>query len=106
MINTIFFQEDGGMVYKLADAWNVGILVFLVMLGILVSMLNKAGGSAAFGKWASKHIKTRIGAQISVMILGVLIFVDDYFNWPYGGKCDAPGHRPAQSIPCKIILYH
>lgn len=80
MINTIFFQEDGGMVYKLADAWNVGILVFLVMLGILVSMLNKAGGSAAFGKWASKHIKTRIGAQIPVMILGVLIFVDDYFN--------------------------
>ena len=80
MINTILFQEDGGMVYKLADAWNVGILVFLVMLGILVSMLNKAGGSAAFGKWASKHIKTRIGAQISVMILGVLIFVDDYFN--------------------------
>lgn len=80
MINTIFFQEGGGMVYKLADAWNVGILVFLVMLGILVSMLNKAGGSAAFGKWASKHIKTRIGAQISVMILGVLIFVDDYFN--------------------------
>ena len=80
MINTIFFQEDGGMVYKLADAWNVGILVFLVMLRILVSMLNKAGGSAAFGKWASKHIKTRIGAQISVMILGVLIFVDDYFN--------------------------
>lgn len=80
MINTIFFQEDGGMVYKLADAWNVGILVFLVMIGILVSMLNKAGGSAAFGKWASKHIKTRIGAQISVMILGVLIFVDDYFN--------------------------
>ena len=80
MINTIFFQEDGGMVYKLADAWNVGILVFLVMLGILVSMLNKAGGSAAFGKWASKHIKTRIGAQISVMILGVLIFVDDYVN--------------------------
>lgn len=80
MINTIFFQEDGGMVYKLADAWNVGILVFLVMLGILVSMLNKAGGSATFGKWASKHIKTRIGAQISVMILGVLIFVDDYFN--------------------------
>lgn len=80
MINTIFFQEDGGMVSKLANSWNVGILVFLVMLGILVSMLNKAGGSAAFGKWASKHIKTRIGAQISVMILGVLIFVDDYFN--------------------------
>lgn len=80
MLQTIFFQQDGGMVYKLADAWNVGILVFLVMLGILVSMLNKAGGSAAFGKWASKHIHTRIGAQIAVMVLGVLIFVDDYFN--------------------------
>ena len=80
MINTIFFNEDGGMIYKLADSWNVGILVFLVMLGILVSLLNKAGGSAAFGKWASKHIKTRIGAQLSVMVLGVLIFVDDYFN--------------------------
>ena len=80
MINTIFFQEEGGMVYKLADAWNMGILVFLVMLGILVSLLNKAGGSAAFGKWASRHIRTRIGAQISVMLLGVLIFVDDYFN--------------------------
>lgn len=80
MLNTIFFEESGGMIYKLADAWNVGILVFLVMLGILVSLLNKAGGSAAFGKWASKHIKTRIGAQLSVMVLGILIFVDDYFN--------------------------
>lgn len=80
MVNTMFFHEEGGMVYKLADAWNVGIIVFLVMLGILVSLLNKAGGSAAFGKWASKRIKTRIGAQISVMILGVMIFVDDYFN--------------------------
>ena len=80
MINTILFHEDGGMIYKLADPGNVGILVFLVMLGILVSLLNRAGGSAAFGKWASKHIKTRIGAQISVMVLGGLIFVDDYFN--------------------------
>ena len=80
MLNTMLFNEDGGMVSKLSDSGNVGILVFLVMLGILVSLLNKAGGSAAFGKWASKHIKTRIGAQISVMILGVLIFVDDYFN--------------------------
>lgn len=80
MINTILFHEDGGMIYKLADSGNVGILVFLIMLGILVSLLNRAGGSAAFGKWASKHIKTRIGAQISVMVLGVLIFVDDYFN--------------------------
>ena len=80
MLNTMFFNEDGGMVYKLADSWNVGILIFLVLLGILVAMLNKAGGSAAFGRWASKHIKTRIGAQIATMGLGVLIFVDDYFN--------------------------
>lgn len=80
MINTMFFNESGGMVFKLADSWNVGILIFLVMLGILVSVLNKAGGSAAFGKWASKHIKTRIGAQLAVVVLGILIFVDDYFN--------------------------
>jgi Na+/H+ antiporter NhaC len=76
----MFFNEDGGMIYKLADSWNVGILVFLVLLGILVSLLNKAGGSAAFGEWASRHIKTRIGGQLAVMLLGVLIFVDDYFN--------------------------
>ena len=80
MMNTIFFNEDGGMVYKLADSWNVGILIFLIMLGILVALMNKAGGSAAFGKWASRRIKTRIGAQLATMVLGVLIFVDDYFN--------------------------
>ena len=79
-INTMLFNENGGMIAKLSDSGNAGILVFLVMLGILVSLLNKAGGSAAFGKWASKHIKTRIGAQLSVMVLGILIFVDDYFN--------------------------
>ena len=80
MMNTMFFNENGGMIYKLADSWNIGILVFLVMLGILVALMNKAGGSAAFGKWASKRIKTRIGAQLATMVLGVLIFVDDYFN--------------------------
>ena len=79
-VNTIFFNEEGGMIYKLADSSNVGILIFLVMLGILVALMNQAGGSAAFGKWASKHIKTRIGAQLATMVLGVLIFVDDYFN--------------------------
>ena len=80
MMNTMFFNESGGLVYKLADSWNVGILIFLVMLGMLVALMNKAGGSAAFGKWASKRIKTRIGAQLATMVLGVLIFVDDYFN--------------------------
>ncbi len=58
MLNTIFYQGEGGMVMKLSDSWNVGILVFLVMLGILVALLNKAGGSAAFGEWTTKHIKT------------------------------------------------
>lgn len=80
MFNTMLFNENGGMVFKLADSWNVGILVFLVILGILVAMMNRAGGSNAFGKWASKHIKTRIGAQLATMVLGILIFVDDYFN--------------------------
>jgi len=79
-INTMFFNEDGGMITKLADSWNAGILVFLVLLGILVALMNHAGGSAAFGNWASKRIKTRIGAQIATIFLGVLIFVDDYFN--------------------------
>ena len=76
-VNHVF---KDGIVRVLTNSYNMGILVFLVMLGILVSLLNKAGGSAAFGKWASKHIKTRIGAQLSVMVLGILIFVDDYFN--------------------------
>lgn len=80
MIQTIFFNEDGGMIYKLADGWNMGILVFLVVLGILVSVMNKVGGSAAFGEWASKRIKTRVGAQLATMALGIMIFVDDYFN--------------------------
>lgn len=80
MIQTIFFNEDGGMIYKLADGWNMGILVFLVVLGVLVSVMNKVGGSAAFGEWASKRIKTRVGAQLATMALGIMIFVDDYFN--------------------------
>ena len=69
-----------GFVGSLADSYNVGILVFLVILGILVVLMNKAGGSAAFGRWAAAHIKTRAGAQLSIIALGVLIFVDDYFN--------------------------
>ena len=69
-----------GFVSSLADSYNMGILIFLVLLGTLVSMMNKAGGSAAFGRWASKHIKSRIGAQLATMALGVLIFIDDYFN--------------------------
>ncbi len=79
-LNTLFFNEDGGMITKLSDSGNVGILVFLVMLGILVALMNKAGGSAAFGRWASTHIHSRAGAQFATLLLGVMIFVDDYFN--------------------------
>ena len=68
------------MTSKLADGWNVGILIFLVALGMMVSLINKAGGSAAYGRWASKHIKSRVGAQVATGILGCMIFVDDYFN--------------------------
>ena len=80
MINTMFFNENGGMTAKLSSISNIGILLFLVMLGILVALMNKAGGSAAFGRWAAEHIKTRIGAQLATMMLGIVIFVDDYFN--------------------------
>ena len=79
-LNTLFFNDEGGMVAKLSDSSNVGILVFLVMLGTLVALMNKAGGSAAFGRWASTHIHTRAGAQFATLLLGVMIFVDDYFN--------------------------
>ena len=69
-----------GFVSSLSSAGNVGILVFLVILGMLVAMMNLSGGSAAFGNWAAQRIKTRRGAQYSTVTLGILIFVDDYFN--------------------------
>ncbi|MCQ2518068.1 MAG: Na+/H+ antiporter NhaC family protein [Lachnospiraceae bacterium] len=68
------------IINKLADGWNVGILIFLVILGIMVSMINKAGGSAAYGEWASKKISSRMAASLATFLLGALIFVDDYFN--------------------------
>ena len=69
-----------GIIASLSDSYNVGILVFLVFLGIIVALMNKAGGSAAFGNWASKHVKSRVGSQLATIALGVLIFIDDYFN--------------------------
>ncbi len=69
-----------GMISQLSDSWNVGIIVFLVVLGIMVALMNKAGGSAAFGRWAKKHIKTKVGAQVATIVLGIFIFIDDYFN--------------------------
>lgn len=71
---------DDGFTASLSSTGNVGILIFLVILGTIVALMNKAGGSAAFGDWAQKHIKTRSGAQLATIALGVLIFIDDYFN--------------------------
>ena len=77
---TILHVFQDGVVGVLTDSYNMGILVFLVILGVMVCMMNKAGGSAAFGRWAKEHIKTRAGAQLATIVLGVLIFIDDYFN--------------------------
>ena len=77
---TVTHVFSDGFISSAADSYNMGILVFLVMLGALVAMMNKAGGSAAFGRWAATHIKGRVGAQIATVLLGCLIFIDDYFN--------------------------
>ena len=77
---TVLHVFSDGIVSVLSDSYNVGILIFLVILGSIVAMMNKAGGSAAFGRWASRKIKTPAGAQLATIALGVLIFIDDYFN--------------------------
>ena len=77
---TVLHVFEDGIVSVLSDGYNVGILAFLVILGTLVCLMNKAGGSAAFGRWAQQHIKTRVGAQLATIVLGILIFIDDYFN--------------------------
>ena len=69
-----------GLIHCLSDSWNVGILVFLVILGTMVALMNKAGGSAAFADWAIKRVRSKTGAQVSTLLLGILIFIDDYFN--------------------------
>ena len=77
---TVLHVFSDCVVSVLSDSYNVGILIFLVILGCMVCLMNKAGGSAAFGRWAQTHIKTRTGAQLSSVVLGCLIFIDDYFN--------------------------
>ncbi|MCQ2911609.1 MAG: Na+/H+ antiporter NhaC family protein [Clostridia bacterium] len=77
---TLTHVFSDGFIGSLSDSYNVGILIFLVLLGALVAMMNKAGGSTAFGKWAAGRFKTRVGAQVATIILGILIFIDDYFN--------------------------
>ena len=77
---TILHVFNDGIVASVTDSYNMGILIFLVILGAMVCLMNKAGGSAAFGRWAKVHIKTRVGAQLASILLGCLIFIDDYFN--------------------------
>jgi len=77
---TLVHIFNDGMVGVLSDAYNVGILIFLVILGVMVCLMNKAGGSEAFGRFASEKIKSKVGAQLATVALGVLIFIDDYFN--------------------------
>ena len=77
---TVLHAFNDGIVASLSDSYNMGILIFLVILGAMVCLMNKAGGSAAFGRWAKKNIKSRAGTQLATVLLGCLIFIDDYFN--------------------------
>ena len=77
---TVLHVFNDGIVAYVTDSYNMGILIFLVILGTMVCLMNKAGGSAAFGRWAEKNIKSRVGAQLASILLGCLIFIDDYFN--------------------------
>jgi tetracycline resistance efflux pump len=83
-IQHVFYEKVGddsyGIVGVLSSTYNIGILIFLVILGAVVALMNKAGGSAAFGEWAKRKIKTRVGAQCATIVLGIMIFIDDYFN--------------------------
>ena len=103
---TLTHVVNDGFIANLADSYNMGILIFLVILGALVCMMNKAGGSAAFGRWATAHIKSRIGAQLATIALGVLIFIDDYFNCLTVGSVMRPvtdGHKVSRAKLAYLI---
>jgi len=91
-----------GFIAKVADSYNIGILIFLVLLGSLVAMMNKTGASAAFGRWAETHIKSRVGAQVATIVLGMLIFVDDYFNCLTVGSVMRPVTRAKKVSVAKL----
>ena len=80
LVDSLDTMISDGFIGAIADGWNAGIFMFLVLLGIMVALVNAAGGSAAFGRWAVKHVHTRTGAMLATFLLGVLIFIDDYFN--------------------------
>ncbi|MBQ7134107.1 MAG: Na+/H+ antiporter NhaC family protein [Ruminococcus sp.] len=95
---------NDGLISAVSD--TAGIFIFLVELGVLVALVNKAGGSAAFGKWAAKHIKTKVGALLATFVLGVLIFIDDYFNCLTVGSVMRPvtdAHKISRSKLAYII---
>ena len=97
---------NDGLIANVGDAWNAGILIFLVLLGIMVALVNAAGGSAAFGRWAKEHVKSRTGAQLATFALGVLIFIDDYFNCLTVGSVMRPvtdGHNISRSKFAYIV---
>ncbi len=103
---TVVHILSDGFVASFADSYNMGIIIFLVLLGALVAMMNKAGGSAAFGRWAIKHIKSRVGAQLATIALGVLIFIDDYFNCLTVGSVMRPvadAHKVSRSKLAYLI---
>ena len=89
-VGSLTHVVQDGFIKAVADAYNIGIIFFLVLLGALVAMMNKTGASAAFGRWAQTHIKSRVGAQVATIVLGILIFVDDYFNCLTVGSVMSP----------------
>ena len=111
IIGGSFVGADGsetgvGLINAISDSWNAGIFIFLVMLGIMVALINLAGGSAAFGRWAAKNIKSRKGSQLASFLLGCLIFVDDYFNCLTVGAVMRPvtdGHKVSRAKLSYVI---
>ena len=103
-MNHIF---SDGLIKQLSDSYNVGILVFLVFLGAIVCLMNKAGGSRAFGEWARTHIKSRVGAQLATILLGCLIFIDDYFNCLTVGSVMRPvtdRHKVSRALSMPLLI--
>ena len=106
LIGAVNAIVNDGLIANVGDSWNAGILIFLVLLGIMVGLVNAAGGSAAFGRWAKEHVKTRTGAQLAAFALGVLIFIDDYFNCLTVGSVMRPvtdGHKISRAKFAYII---
>lgn len=106
LLRTMDTIVNDGLIAGISSGWNAGIFIFLVLLGIMVALINKAGGSAAFGRWAETHIKSRAGAMFATFILGVLIFIDDYFNCLTVGSVMRPvtdGHKISRAKLAYLI---